>query len=459
MNFKKIIAAGVAALSLVSFAACGSSNGGSGSQTDMTYDKIELGKTGKDITASIKFYNGRTDMSLDSYPGKNWKSYIADFNKLYPNIKVTAQSDSNYADNALTRLQGGDWGDIMMIPSVDKSELSNYFISYGSLDTMKKQVKLASEKAYDGKSYGVATDGQTSGVVYNKAVFKKAGITELPTTPDEFIKDLKLIKSKTDAIPLYTNYAAGFTMGAWDAYIGTTATGDNTYMNQKLVHTKAPFKGPGDGTHAYNVYKVLYDAVADGLTEDDYSTTDWESSKTMINSGKIATMVLGAWAVTQMQQAGDHGDDIGYMPFPISIKGKQYASMGGNYSMGINKKSSKENQEAAMIFVKWLTEKSGYAKNEGGIPIKYGDESLPSVYENFKNVTMEADVDCLKGEEDLFADVNSDSELGINSNGNKRVQAIVEHAANKDKSFDSIMSDWNKAWYKAMQDDDAEAKY
>ena len=459
MNFKKIIAAGVAALSLVSFAACGSSNGSSGGQTDMTYDKIELGKTGKDIKTSIKFYNGRTDMSLDSYPGKNWKSYIADFNKLYPNIKVTAQSDSNYADNALTRLQGGDWGDIMMIPSVDKSELSNYFISYGSLDTMKKQVKLASEKSYDGKSYGVATDGQTSGVVYNKAVFKKAGITTLPTTPDEFIKDLKLIKSKTDAIPLYTNYAAGFTMGAWDAYIGTTATGDNTYMNQKLVHTKAPFKDPGDGTHAYNVYKVLYDAVADGLTEDDYSTTDWESSKTMINSGKIGTMVLGAWAVTQMQQAGDHGDDIGYMPFPISIKGKQYASMGGNYSMGINKKSSKENQEAAMIFVKWLTEKSGYAKNEGGIPIKYGDESLPSIYEDFKNVTMEADADCLKGEEDLFTDVNSDSELGINSNGNKRVQAIVEHAANKDKSFDSIMSEWNKAWYKAMQDDDAEAKY
>ena len=261
--------------------------------------------------------------------------------------------------------------------------------------------------------------------------YSRAGTHRTADHPDEFIKDLKLIKSNTDAIPLYTNYAAGFTMGAWDAYIGTTATGDNTYMNQKLVHTKAPFKDPGDGTHAYNVYKVLYDAVADGLTEDDYSTTDWESSKTMINSGKIATMVLGAWAVTQMQQAGDHGDDIGYMPFPISIKGKQYASMGGNYSMGINKKSSKENQEAAMIFVKWLTEKSGYAKNEGGIPIKYGDESLPSVYEDFKNVTMEADADCLKGEEDLFADVNSDSELGINSNGNKRVQAIVEHAANK----------------------------
>ena len=182
MNLKKIVAAGVAAVCAVSMAACGGSNDSSG-VTDLTYDKIKLGETGKDITASIKFYNGRTDMGLDSYPGKNWKSYIADFNKIYPNIKVEAQTDTNYADNALTRLQGGDWGDIMMIPSVDKSELENYFISYGSLDTMQKQVKLASEKAYDGKSYGVATDGQTSGVVYNKAVFKKAGITELPTTP------------------------------------------------------------------------------------------------------------------------------------------------------------------------------------------------------------------------------------------------------------------------------------
>ena len=133
--------------------------------------------------------------------------------------------------------------------------------------------------------------------------------------------------------------------------------------------------------------------------------------------------------------------------------------MGGNYSMGINKKSSKDNQEAAMIFVKWLTEESGYAMNEGGIPIKYGETDLPSIYEDFKDVTMEPDADSLEGEEDLFTEVNSDSELGINSNGNKRVQAIVEHAANKDKSFDDIMKDWNDAWYKAMQDDDAEAKY
>ncbi|MFR2314113.1 MAG: hypothetical protein ACLS6O_05880 [Bifidobacterium sp.] len=51
-------------------------------------------------------------------------------------------------------------------------------------------------------------------------------------------------------------------------------------MNNVFTHSKNPFKDPGDGTHSYNVYKILYDAVADGLTEDDYSTTDWESPRT-----------------------------------------------------------------------------------------------------------------------------------------------------------------------------------
>lgn len=458
MNLKKIVAAGIAAVCAVSMAACGGS-GDSSKVTDMQYKDIKLGETGKDIKANLKLFSHRTDMLKKDYPGTTWDQYIAEFNKMYPNIKVTVEANSDYANSAMTRLQGGDWGDIMMIPAVDRAELQNYFISYGSLGDMDKEVKYAVNQSYQKKVYGVASVGNASGIVYNKKVFKDAGIDSLPTTPDEFISDLKAVKNKTQAIPLYTNYAAGWTMGAWDAYIGGTATGDPDYMNNVFTHSKNPFKDPGDGTHSYNVYKILYDAVADGLTEDDYSTTDWESSKNKLNAGEIATMVLGSWAVSQIQAAGDNGEDVGYMPFPISIKGKQYASMGGNYSMGINKKSSKDNQEAAMIFVKWLTEESGYAMNEGGIPIKYGETDLPSIYEDFKDVTMEPDADSLEGEEDLFTEVNSDSELGINSNGNKRVQAIVEHAANKDKSFDDIMKDWNDAWYKAMQDDDAEAKY
>ena len=458
MNLKKIVAAGIAAVCAVSMAACGGSGSGSSKVTDIQYKDIKLGQTGKDIKADLKLFSHRTDMLKKDYPGTTWDQYIAEFNKMYPNIKVTVEANSDYANSAMTRLQGGDWGDIMMIPAVDRAELQNYFISYGSLGDMDKEVKYAVNQSYQKKVYGVASVGNASGIVYNKKVFKDAGIDSLPTTPDEFISDLKVIKDKTQAIPLYTNYAAGWTMGAWDAYIGGTATGDPDYMNNVFTHSKNPFKDPGDGTHAYNVYKILYDAVADGLTEDDYSTTDWESSKGKMNNGEIATMVLGSWAVSQMQAAGDNAEDVGYMPFPITVDGKQYASSGPDYAFGINKKASADNQEASMIFVKWMTEKSNFAYNEGGIPISANDDKLPDLYANFKDVELIADEPAKSGEEDLFNDLNSDSELNLKNGGDARVQGIVEHAANKDQTYDELVQEWNQKWNDALDSEGVDAK-
>ena len=249
-------------------------------------------------------------------------------------------------------------------------------------------------------------------------------------------------------------------MGAWDAYIAGSATGDSKYMNQELIHAKDPFADPGDGTHAYNVYKILYDAVAQGLTEDDYTTTDWEGSKGMMNRGEIGTMVLGSWAFAQMQAAGENKDDIGYMTFPITVNGKQYASAGANYSFGINASASDENKLASMIFVKWMTEKSGFAYNEGGMPIALDDDNWPEVYSAFDKANVEyvPDEPALEGEEDILSALNADSELNINNGGDKKVQSIIEHASIGDKTYDEIISEWNTSWTDAQETNGVEVK-
>ena len=426
---------------------------------DNNYTSVVLGETGKDITTTIKVLSHRTDMMADDYPGTNWASYIAAFNEVYPNITVDVEGITDYAEDSLLRLQGGDWGDVMMIPGIDASEYANYFMPYGTVENMESVIRFAKDKQYDGIVYGIPSTGNAQGVLYNKAVFEQAGIDTLPTTPEEFIEDLKLVKEKTDAIPLYTNYAAGWTMGAWDAYIAGTATGDATYMNQKLPHTANPFSDPGDGTHAYNVYTVLYDAVAEGLIEDDYSTTDWEGCKGMINRGEIGTMVLGSWAYSQMQAAGDKPEDIGYMSFPITVNGKQYASAGPDYAFGINKDASDENRMAALVFVKWMTNESGFSYNEGGIPINAEDNNYPDLYAAFEGVEYVSDETALPGEEDLKDTLNSDSELNINNGGDKKVQSIIEHASNGDMTFDEIMESWNKAWTEAQELNSVEIKY
>ncbi|WP_408072560.1 ABC transporter substrate-binding protein [Butyrivibrio sp. JL13D10] len=426
---------------------------------DNNYTSVVLGETGKDITTTIKLLTHRTDMMADDYPGTNWASYIAAFNEVYPNITVDVEGITDYAEDSLLRLQGGDWGDVMMIPGIDASEYANYFMPYGTVENMESVIRFAKDKQYDDIVYGIPSTGNAQGVLYNKAVFEQAGIDTLPTTPEEFIEDLKLIKEKTDAIPLYTNYAAGWTMGAWDAYIAGTATGDATYMNQKLPHTANPFSDPGDGTHAYNVYKVLYDAVAEGLIEDDYSTTDWEGCKGMINRGEIGTMVLGSWAYSQMQAAGDKPEDIGYMSFPIKVNGKQYASAGPDYAFGINKDASDDNRLAALVFVKWMTNESGFSYNEGGIPINAEDNNYPDLYAAFDGVEYVSDETALPGEEDLKDTLNSDSELNINNGGDKKVQSIIEHASNGDMTFDEIMDSWNQAWTEAQELSGVEIKY
>lgn len=462
MKMKRLVAMGLATVMALSLAACGSGKGGktASSSGSIQYSDITLGKTGTNVKAKIKLLTNRTDMTKSDYAGKNWDAYIKEFNKMYPNIKVDVEGITDYADDTLLRLQGGDWGDIMMIPAVDKADLSTYFLSYGSQKDVSKEVNYINNFIYNKQVYGIPITANALGIVYNKAVFAKAGITSLPKTPDEYIADLKAVKEKTDATPLYTNYYANWTLGAWDAYIGGSATGDSEYMNQELLHTKNPFSDPGDKTHAYNVYKILYDAVSQGLTEDDYTTTDWESSKGMMNSGKIATMVLGSWAVPQMQQAGSNPNDVAYMPFPITIKGKQYASAAPDYNFGINKDDSSAKQEASMIFVKWMTEKSNFSYNEGGLPLEAGDTKYPDLYKEFtdNNVVFVEDDAAVSGEEDLLNRLNQDSELNINNGGNDKVAAIVKHAANKDEDFDAIMKEWNQKWTDAQKTENVKTK-
>ena len=409
-----------------------------------TLDQLTYGDNA-DLTAKIHFAYHRTDIP------EKLQGYVDEFRKTYPNVEIEYELITDYAENALLRLGNTDWT-IMGIPTVDKDELSKYFISLGSLDALSEKYNFMSQWAYEGQVYGIPSTGNANGLLYNKRIFAEAGVTELPKTPDEFIAALKLVKEKTDAIPLYTNYAAGWTMGAWDAYIGVAATGKDTYMQQDLPHAKDPFaKQADEGTGPYAVYKILYDAAAEGLIEDDYTTTDGEGCKPMLNNGQIAAMVLGSWAFTQMRDAegGEHPEDVGYMAFPISIDGKQYAPAGGDYNFAINAQASYEEKLASMYYLKWLTHESGFAYSEGGVPIAK-DGEYPDLYAAFDGIDMLSDADALPGEETLLSELNAESELNFNAGGNTKVQEIIEHGFNHDKSFDDIMADWNAAWSEAQ---------
>jgi ABC-type sugar transport system, periplasmic component len=449
LKSRKIFGTIIATMLSLSMIACGNQSGGGSSTTSQVsvpkINEINLDKDYKDLKANITILTNRTDIVDTVYAG-----YAKQFMELYPNIKVTYQGVTDYEQTMQLKLSTGDWGDICFIPtSVDKSELPNYFIELGDTSTLDGIYNFGVTSQYDGKQYGIANGGTANGIVYNKKVWKDAGITTMPKTPDEFLADLQKIKDNTKAVPMYTNFAAAWTVGAWDAYIGGTATGDADFMNNKIVHMKNPFAKKSDGTGPYAIYNTLYQAVSKKLIENDPTGTDWESSKGMLNRGEIGCMVLGSWAVNQIKDAGDKKDDVGYMPFPITVNGKQYATAGGNYSFGVNKKSSNENQIASMLYIKWLVEKSPMYKDEGSIPA-LKSEKLPDVLNDFKDVQLVIDNPAKSGEESLFNDINNESEVGLNKDNNKKCE-IVEAALNGNKTVDQIMDDWNAKWSVAQQ--------
>lgn len=455
-KMKRICALALAGIMAASLAACGSkndskSNENSGGGADAaavdlpTIQDLKLGEEYTDLTAEIKVLTQRTDL-IDT----TFADYKAKFAEKYPNITINYEGVTDYAESITMRLTTDDWGDVCMIPTtMDKAELPEHFITFGKTADLEKDYIMLNNFAYSGEVYGMPSMGNAQGVVYNKKVFEQAGITDLPKTPDEFLEDLQKIKDNTDAIPLYTNFAAGWTMGAWDAYVAGSATGDPDFTNMGLVHGENPFQKHDDMTGPYAVYYTLYESVARGLTEEDPTTTDWEGSKGMINNGQIGCMVLGSWAVVQMQEGGSHPEDIAYMSFPITVNGKQYASAGPDYCYGINSKTNSDNQIASMLYVKWLIEESGYAFDAGAIPTVQGAE-YPEALKPFEGIDFIIDNPPLEGEEELFNLVNNDSEIGLN-NSNEPKQAIVEAALLKSMTFDEIMDEWNQKWTSAQE--------
>jgi len=412
------------------------------------YADIALGEDFTDLEAEISFFNNRTDLDSEDYGGTTWAEYMTEFNKIYPNIKVNVITDTNYAEDAKTHLQSGDYETVILIPAIDKADLSSYFESFGSLDVMNEQINYADHWEYQGEVYGVPSTATAQGIVYNKRVFEEAGVTEIPKTPSEFIAALQKIKEyDSSIIPLYTNYAAGWTMGSWDDYTGISATGDASFTNNTLLHATDPFKDYGDETHPYAVYKILYDAVAQGLTEEDYSTTDWEGCKGMINRGEIGCMVLGSWAYPQMEAAGENAADIGYMPFPITVGGKQYALAGPDYCYGVNVNAPEDEKQAGMVFVKWMTEQSKFAYNEDGLPIVAGSTETKLA---FDGTELLQETPAVAGEEDLLNELNAESELNYRAGGDRRIQLVIEHASKGDMTFDEIVDEWNQAWTDAQ---------
>ena len=393
------------------------------------------------VAGEITVLTNRTDI-VDTV----FTDYAAEFEKAYPGTSVKFEAIADYESDVSTRLSSGSYGDVLLIPNtVTKAQLPQFFEPLGTIDELGETYRFVTEMAYEDNAYGVAVTGNAQGIVYNKNVWEAAGITELPTTPDEFLAALELVKDKTDATPYYTNYNDGWPLSQWEGNRAATGDADASIT---LVESDAPW---AEGEYHEVADGLLFDIVANGLSEEDPATTDWESSKAGLGSGAISSMVLGSWALTQMQDAavtaGGSADDIGYLAFPSAVDGQTYSTIGGDYKNAIS--LSSKNKATARAWIDWFAQESGFAGDQGGLsPVVDGPD--PETLTEFTASGVEyleltpVPTDKATWENDII----SESEIDLwGQIYRQKIVDVARGAADGDKA--STFEALNKAWSEA----------
>jgi raffinose/stachyose/melibiose transport system substrate-binding protein len=388
------------------------------------------------VTGTITVLTQRTDLVQDG----TMKRYAAAFNRVYPKVKVEFQALTNYETEVKIRMNTENYGDVLMIPGViKKSDYPKFFASLGSETELAKKYRFTGFTTVDGKVYGQSPIGVMPGFVYNKRVWKQAGVTGWPTTPAEFIADLKAIRTKTAATPYYTNYAAQWPLTSW------TSVNGSVHCDPQATTKLAEGDPWAAGADLRVGDTVLYDIVHDGLAENDPTTTNWEASKAQLAKGQIATQWLGTWAIVQFRdaakKAGVDPDDIGFMPFPAQTDGKFCAVVGPDYNQAVNIHSA--HKAAARAWIDWFTDKSGYDKDNLAIsPLK--GAALPAVLKPYEDAGVKLiELDDTAGARVKLID--SASEVGINAPDYRQKLVDLARGA-RGGTLDGYLDDLGSKW-------------
>jgi len=423
--------AGLTMLAVAAVAISGCAGTGGTETADNTIDG--------EVQGEIKVMTWRTDLITDG----TFDKYAEEFTAEYPDVTVTFEGITDYAGEMQTRMSTTNYGDVLGIPAISPNQYEQFLEPLGATADFEDTYRFLPAASYDGTQYGIAFGGNANGVVYNKRIFEEAGVTEPPTTEEEWLDALQLVADNTDAIPLYTNYKDGWPLTQSFGNLGVVTNDPDAPIT--MAEDPAPWT---EGTDQYAIDSLLYESVAAGLTESDPLTTNWEQSKVDLGTGKIAAMTLGSWAISQMQAAaednGASADDIGFMAFPANVDGTQYAVIGGDYNLAVSKHS--ESKAAAWAWIQWVVEKSGYTESQGMIsPVI--DKELPTNLQGFSDAGVELmEINpAPAGKEGLINDIANDSQIDLYGPlYRQKLVDIARGAADGDK--ESYFTELNERW-------------
>ncbi|MFF2651908.1 extracellular solute-binding protein [Streptomyces sp. NPDC058045] len=309
------------------------------------------------------------DTSNATNEAPTYKALVKQFEKANPKIKVKyVNVPFDQAQNKFDTAAGSKGAPDVLRAEVGwtpafakKSYLAPLDGTPALADQSKFQPNLLKQARYEGKTYGVPLVTDTLALVYNKALFKKAGIDQPPTTWPDLKKAAAAVKKKTGADGYW-----GSTQGYYSQPFLYGEGADTVDAAAKKITVRSPA-----AKKAFTTWQGLFDGP--GLHKADSTADAYAHIQDAFTSGKTAAIIQGPWEITNFYQGAAFKDkaNLGIAPVPAGSAGKQGAPTGG-HNLSVYAGSDQAHQDAAVKFVQFMTS----AKSQEQIALK--NATLPT---------------------------------------------------------------------------------
>ena len=319
-----------------------------------------------------------------SAQGQGWQKALEIFQRKHPDVEVTFEQTSFDAarQNAKITLSGNNVPDVVEFNkgNADGGQLA----AQGLLEPLTEQVtkrgwdkkvtgSMSAFAKYDedgyagsGEWYGVPNIGEYVMFYYNKELFRKAGITTLPTTVAGFEAAMdKLVAAKIIPISSSAATSQGFNqMWVWyslvSAQAGRQQIDDFMFVRQPVDFKAAPWS---DGTRKFQEW------IDKGYVGDKLGGLSFEQATVNFLSGKAAMLIWNNGEFARIRKDAEFDWDY------FTLPGANMTMGSSGHLWGVPAKAANKD-----LAYEWIdTTLSPEVQNEigklGGLPLA-GDASV-----------------------------------------------------------------------------------
>mgnify|MGYP001062038231 CR=1 FL=1 len=236
--------------------------------------------------------------------------------------------------------------------------------------------------ALGGKQYTLPYNRSTPLLYYNKNIMKEIGVD--PENPVKTWDDLVQVAKKSSVIKEGKVERFGFaaSMSGWYFYsLAWSNGGDILSGDMKTVLFDKPeaARGLQLWSDMINKDKIMSPPVGGTSTS---GSTAGESLNQNFFNGKIALFISSTADLSQFEKNAKFDLGVSFLP-----KFKEYATPTGGANLAILAKTSKEKQDAAWRFIKYMTSKDQtvfFSQKTGYLPVRESAEKSPEMQQYYK---------------------------------------------------------------------------